>query len=132
MPSTIELMTQELEKIGWREELEARAEGQADRARMRRRWNKRNRLPLDQGAENDPIVFDETKEEALYSLALEIEEGYEQYIKGNTARCEGMRKRIPAWMTWSMLNEWVQHFIAGYKLRKQQDAEPKIDTTTIE
>jgi len=129
----MKLMTQELEKIGWREELEARAECQADRARLRRMWNKRNGLPLDQGAENDPIVFDETKEEALHSLALEIEEGYKRYARGDTARCKEMRERIPAWMTWPMLNEWVKDFMAGYKLRRQQEAaaaEPKIDTTT--
>lgn len=86
----VSLMTRELEEIAWKRELAARtASGH---------------------------VFDETREEALHSLAFEILDGYEKRDKCDVHQwVAGLRNEIPTWMTWPMLMEWAQRVIAKLK-----------------
>jgi len=90
-----DLMCQELEEIAWKREL-------ASRDALSR-------------------VFDETKEEALESLAYEILEAYEKKHDGKTHKwVPKLRKEIPKWMTWPMLMEWAQRFSVQCKLKMKK------------
>ena len=94
-PNTFDLMCQELEEIAWKREL-------ALRDALSR-------------------VFDETKEEALESLAYEILEACEKKHDGNTHKwVPKLRKEIPKWMTWPMLMEWAQRFSVQCKLKMKK------------
>lgn len=112
MPHTIQLMTCELKKIAWNQELVDRREAEATRERYRR--GKR--------AEEDdaPIVFDETQEEALHSLAIDILAAYKDCDTGINKSVAYVRKVIPVWMTWPMLNEWAQRYNFQLKLTEIQ------------
>ena len=109
MPSTIAVMSAELKKIAWQQELKERHEAEA--TRRKRRKGKRGK------GDDKPIVFDETREEALHSLAYDILAAYEDRDRGANKSVAHIRQIIPAWMTWPMLNEWAQRFIVAYDFK---------------
>lgn len=110
MPNiTVALMTRELEEIAWQQELKERREVEAERERRCKGKRKKG--------DDKPIVFDETREEALHSLAYEILAAYEDRDRGVNQSVAHVRQIIPAWMTWPMLNEWAQRFLVQYNFQ---------------
>jgi len=118
MPSTIGLMDRELGDIAWKYELQVRRpeRRRAEADRKRRCSGKKNE-------DNDElIVFDETPHEADHTLALEILAAYEDRDRGVNQSVAHIRKMIPSWMTWPMLNEWAQRTVANYNARRTCEA----------
>jgi len=79
-------------------------------------------------------VFEETHEAALHSLVIDILEAYKDRGHGVNQSVAHMRKAIPEWMTWPMLNEWAQRFIANLDAQRTctaiQDKEDRDDIST--
>jgi hypothetical protein len=109
MPTTIGLMSRELKVIAWQQELNDRRTAEAEH--KKRRKGKR-------GKDDDkPIVFDETPEAALHSLAVDILAAYKDRDRGVDKSVSYVREVIPKWMTWPMLNEWAQRFMMQYNFQ---------------
>ena len=106
----MELMTEQLQPIAWKKELERRenAEAEWEHHEEEIQWAHRERIrePVYYGT--DPAA-ELTELEALDNLAAEIDQGICAHNDLHTSKAYdlGIKDELPEWMTWRLLGRWT-------------------------